>query len=66
MTIMNTSDKEILARGLAMALAPRFKQLDAEQADALELIQDLQDRLTVAELTIQGLALRLEALEARQ
>ncbi|HUE93583.1 hypothetical protein [Pseudomonas sp.] len=63
---MNHTDLEILARGVVLALAPRFKQLDAEQADALELIQDLQDRLTVAELTMQGLALRLEALEARQ
>ncbi|MDP3816685.1 hypothetical protein [Pseudomonas sp.] len=63
---MNTTDREILARGLAQAMAPRLKQLDAEQADNLELIQDLQDRLTVAELTMQGLALRLAELEAKQ
>jgi hypothetical protein len=63
---MKTTDREILAKGLAMAMAPRFKQLDAEQADNLELIQDLQDRLTVAELTMQGLSLRLEQLEAKQ
>lgn len=63
---MNQTDQKILAKGLAMAMAPRFKQLAAEQTDNLELIQDLQDRLTVAELTIQGLSLRLETLELRQ
>lgn len=63
---MNHTDLEILAKGAVQALAPRFKKLAAEQTDNLELIQDLQDRLTVVELTMQGLALRLEALEARQ
>ena len=48
-----------------MAMTPRFKQLDAEQADNLELIQDLQDRVVALELLVQGLSLRLAELEGR-
>lgn len=63
---MNKTEREIIARGMALALGPRLKKVEAEQADVLAQVEDLQDRLTVAERIIQGLALRLEALEARQ
>ena len=43
---MKTQELEALAKGLAAGMKPRLKEIAKEQDDLLELIQDLQDRVT--------------------
>ncbi|GEM_PF-1422794 len=46
---------EILAKGAAMAIRPVLNKQASENADLLELIEDLQDRLRVLESQVADL-----------
>lgn len=64
--MLTIKEMEVLGKATAMVLKPLLDKTKSELGDHLELIQDLQDRVTALELITQGQALRLDELKAKQ